>query len=374
MIAGDIEYGTLSSKMDFRENDEMGGLSIQSKAGKIAMEMGQGAKVLMDMSQTVSLGPTTVHIDTDGLNGTEKLLLDLTMNRLSGDFTMAFPDIFDRDNAGKPSFSDALDAGIVLAAKLGYAELDGSFSFSEDENSASGTFASDLADMDLTLDRQAALYTAKNTDINITVNTSELPIGPLTVSASELSNTVKIPLNVTDDPAPFAYQDRYIDLLISENLWAMFDPEKSLPRGALTYILDITGMANWLVDPFDEQLQRSLHKGPKGELHSLTLNELHLTAAGVDLTGTGAFTLDNDDLETFDGFPAPAGALDLKLVGFNRLMDHLIKLGLLPENQALGARMGLGLLTVAGDGEDTLISHIEVKDDGKILANGKRLK
>ena len=60
--------------------------------------------------------------------------------------------------------------------------------------------------------------------------------------------------------------------------------------------------------------------------------------------------------------------------GLNGLMDNLIKMGLLENDAAFGMRMGLGLFTVAGDGDDTLVSDIEVKPDGQILANGKRIK
>ena len=45
-----------------------------------------------------------------------------------------------------------------------------------------------------------------------------------------------------------------------------------------------------------------------------------------------------------------------------------------PEEQAAGARMMMGLFAVPGDGEDTLTSTIEVKGDGQILANGQRIK
>jgi hypothetical protein len=111
-----------------------------------------------------------------------------------------------------------------------------------------------------------------------------------------------------------------------------------------------------------------------GQLHALTLKELQVKIAGADLTGSGAFTFNNDDLETFDGLPAPTGDINLKLVGGNGLLDNLIKMGMVPQDEAMGVRMMMGLFAVAGDGEDTLTSKIEVKDDGSIFANGQRLK
>ena len=55
-------------------------------------------------------------------------------------------------------------------------------------------------------------------------------------------------------------------------------------------------------------------------------------------------------------------------------MDKLVAMGLLPQDQAMGARMMLGLFARPGEGEDTLVSKIEVSGDGAISANGQRLQ
>jgi hypothetical protein len=92
------------------------------------------------------------------------------------------------------------------------------------------------------------------------------------------------------------------------------------------------------------------------------------------VTGAGAFTFDNTDTTTFPGVPAPTGQLDLKIVGANGLIDKLIQLGFLPEDQAMGARMMMGLFAKPVEGqEDTLTSTLEFKDKG-FYANGQRLQ
>ena len=84
-------------------------------------------------------------------------------------------------------------------------------------------------------------------------------------------------------------------------------------------------------------------------------------------------TFDNTDLESFDGMPAPEGEANLKLVGANALIDKLIGMGLVSEDDAMGARMMMGMFTVSA-GDDTVTSKIEVNDEGHVLANGQRLK
>ena len=138
----------------------------------------------------------------------------------------------------------------------------------------------------------------------------------------------------------------------------------------------MTGKAKLLFDLLDPAQMEAVDRGEAmpGELNAVTLNALTVRAAGAELTGEGAFTFDNSDLETFDGMPAPEGSVDLALSGGNGLLDKLVNMGLLPEEQAMGARMMMGLFAVPGAGEDSLTSKIEVKSDGQILANGQRLK
>jgi hypothetical protein len=55
-------------------------------------------------------------------------------------------------------------------------------------------------------------------------------------------------------------------------------------------------------------------------------------------------------------------------------LDKLVLMGLLPEEQAMGARMMMGLFAVPGGAEDTLTSKIEINDEGHVLANGQRIQ
>jgi len=152
----------------------------------------------------------------------------------------------------------------------------------------------------------------------------------------------------------------------------MFDPMAQLPRDPATLILDISGAARMLVDIFDPSRPPTMPT--PGELHALDLNELQLTFGGAELTGDGAFTFDNTDMVTYDGFPKPLGSVSLKLLGGNGLLDKLIAMGVVPEEQAMGVRMMAGLFANAGPGPDELNSTIEVREDGGLYANGQRLK
>jgi hypothetical protein len=108
-------------------------------------------------------------------------------------------------------------------------------------------------------------------------------------------------------------------------------------------------------------------------LLTFDLTQLLAKFAGAELSGTGAFTFDNADLETFDGLPAPTGTIDLKIVGMNMLMDTLISMGLISEDDAMGARMMISMFANPGAGDDEFVSVLEFKDKG-FYANGQRLQ
>ncbi|MGB5067092.1 MAG: DUF2125 domain-containing protein, partial [Albidovulum sp.] len=61
------------------------------------------------------------------------------------------------------------------------------------------------------------------------------------------------------------------------------------------------------------------------------------------------------------------------LIGGNGLIDKLVGMGLVPEDQAKGVRLMMGLFAVK-TGDDTLTSKIEFKEDGGVYANGQRIQ
>jgi hypothetical protein len=72
------------------------------------------------------------------------------------------------------------------------------------------------------------------------------------------------------------------------------------------------------------------------------------------------------------GMPMPLGEANVTVTGANALIDGLIATGLLAEEDAMGARMMMGMFMVPS-GDDTLTSKIEAKEGMQILVNGQPL-
>ena len=221
------------------------------------------------------------------------------------------------------------------------------------------------------LDADGLAYESGGTGTSLSLLAPGAMMPPLSLEIAETASALTLPLLKSDEMQAFALSTKLTGFDVSDVVWSMIDPTGGLPRDPANLEIDISGMGRWdieMTDPVEMERAETNGETP-GEIESVDINALNLSIAGADLTGSGAFTFNNTTQP-----PAPSGALDLSLVGANALLDRLVAIGLLPEDQAMGARMMLGLFARPGDGEDTLVSTIEVKEDGAVIANGQRIR
>ncbi len=231
---------------------------------------------------------------------------------------------------------------------------------------AGGTFAFGTDKDGISLDSSIA-------NLAVSASGGSVPF-PVDFSLGEYGLAFNMPLSKTDEPTDFGMSVDLVDLAVNDMIWSMVDPTSTLPRDPATAQIDLSGTGKLfynLMNP-EEAAAMELAEVP-GELNSLDLNSLKLAIAGALVTGTGAFTFDNTDLVTFDGLPRPMGELNLAATGINGLMDKLVAMGLVPEEQVMGARMMMGMFaTVTGD--DQLASKLVVNAEGHVLVNDQRIK
>jgi len=269
--------------------------------------------------------------------------------------------------------SAALNEGFATKGNLSWGAGGYEFSSNERGNSVTGSSNSDSGSLKFSMDREMLNYGGATAGTKTSFTSSDFPF-PIDITIGEAAFNLLMPAGPSDDPKDMNLMVKLVDFNVNDMIWGMGDPMGKLPHDPATIILDLSGKANWFVDVMNPEEMASGDFDVPGELHEVSLNALQLKIAGADLTGNGAFAFNNDDLETFGGIPAPTGEINLQLVGGNGLLDNLVAMGLLPKDQATMARMMIGVYTVAGEGEDTLTSKIEVNGDGSILANGQRIK
>ena len=335
------------------------------------------AKTTMSLTETRSYEQTwtassvTYNLDVREPGGDDHVSANGTMLDLKTGGTSTIP--ADLDKAG--------DMAALLASGFGF---DGSFSYASGNSAVSVQDGSDSFAFNSTsgggkigmlMDASKLSYDVTQKDMDFNVSGSEIPF-PLALSMAEAGFNITMPLAKSEEEQDFALGISLRDFAVPEMLWGMIDPAGTLPHDPASVVLSLTGKGKVLFDIFDPEAMEQVEDGDiaPGQLNAVTIEQLLVSAAGAKLTGTGDFTFNNDDLVSFDGMPAPAGEANLSLVGANTLMDKLMEMGLMSESDAMGARMMMGMLAVPGEGEDTLNSKIEITEDGKILANGQRLK
>jgi len=223
------------------------------------------------------------------------------------------------------------------------------------------------------MSKDALSLAAGASNVAVSVTSGAIPF-PIEAGMAAYAVNVTAPLSQTEAPADFAVGINVTELTLNDNIWMMADPMGAMPHDPITAQIDTTGTLTLFHDITDPaQAEALASAGAPGELNSLSLNSILLSALGASVTGDGAFTFDNTDLTSFDGMPRPEGSLSLDAVGLNGLIDGLASMGLMPEDQLAGMRMMLGMFaTVVGD--DHVTSKLEINGAGNVIVNGQRIK
>ncbi|WP_151720246.1 DUF2125 domain-containing protein [Gemmobacter serpentinus] len=267
----------------------------------------------------------------------------------------------------------ALKAGTKMDGDITYqsASMDITVVDASGETKVQGTNAGGA--LNFAMDAARLAYGGTVKDASVTLSGGQLPFPQVNLAYKEGAFDLVMPLQKSDTPADFSFMTKIADLTISDEVWGMLDPAAQLPRDPITVHLDTTGKVKLNADLMDEAAMGQMEANP-GELHALDLKALEVKFGGAQVTGNGAMTFDNTDLATYGGVPAPTGTVDLKAVGLNGLLDKLMAMGLVPEDQMMGARMMLGMFAKMVEGEpDTMTSKVEFKDK-HLFVNGMQLQ
>ena len=338
-------------------------------------------------------------LNTGALTSTTKMSVggmrsydqQMSIDGVNYDFAFSDPDTSDRaaftGSLAKLNFSGGgsiplqmdpedvakmLKDGLAFSGSFDYqggssriAGTDGSENFSMQSSSEAGRF-------EVGMDAAQLSYDLSSTGAKTNITSGEFPF-PISLEMAKAGMSLMIPVGPGEAEQDFAFGLNLTDFKMADILWGLFDPGAVLPRDPATIDVDMTGKAKVFADIFAPGFPDNL-QGPPGELNAVSLNNVLVSMVGAQLTGSGAFTFDNTDLTSFDGLPRPSGSVELSLKGGNGLLDNLTKMGLVGDQEAMGARMMMGMLAVPGNEPDTLNSKIEINDQGHILANGQRIQ
>ncbi|NSX53790.1 DUF2125 domain-containing protein [Parasulfitobacter algicola] len=333
--------------------------------GKYLVTPGDVRKMTQDITVENSIIKFNVEEPSDAVS----INLDGVINTITLTGETATPTDIDMSNPAAMFGPDSNIAGGYTFGDAAY-----TFLFSENGSVSSGGLTSRGTKLDVAMGDSIVSYTGESQDVAFNMQSNALPF-PVNLNMESYGFAFGVPVAKSDDLKDVQVGLSLREFVMDDQLWNIFDPTQVLPRDPATIAIDISGKAKMLVDILDpEQADQMMMVETPIEVDQMNLNSLTIEAAGATVTGDGGFTFDNTDLDTFDGVPRPQGEVNLMVVGANGLIDNLIAMGLLPEDQAMGARMMMGMFAVPGEGDDTLTSKIEVNDQGHVLANGQRLR
>lgn len=369
----DIKYtydaGSLNLKMkDFEGAEETMGIDMTMR--EISSVTSVAGTDLRTFDQKMSIGALIYAVDTASPDGVDTLQMRVDSKDLRFAANGQLPAELDTNNA-----RDMIAAGLKIDG--GYTMGGGSSEVTFKGRDGNGTIntTGTGGTFDFSLSDAGFKYGIDQTGVTINSLISTFPL-PMTFTSDSIAVNVLAPTLKKPAAQDLGMLISLEGFTMSDALWGIFDPTAQLPRDPATITANLTGTAKLLFDYLDPTQATLLEQtgAPPGELESLSLKTLIVDAVGARLTGTGDFTFDNSDTVTFNGMPRPEGAIDLQLKGANGLLDKLVTIGLLPQDQAMGARMMMGLFARPGEGEDSLVSKIEVNDQGHVLANGQRIQ
>ncbi len=216
------------------------------------------------------------------------------------------------------------------------------------------------------ISEDAISYELGGQNVQLSLMGSDMPF-PISAAADVTGLAISMPLSQQPQPSPFAASVNYQGVTVGDQMWAMIDPTQAIPRGPATLLVDMTGTVQLFANLME--MDPMTMNGPPGELRELTLNNLQVSVAGAELTGTG-------DVDFAPGqiIPMPEGQVDLNLSGANGLIDILTQAGLLPPQQGGMIRGMLGMFAQPGATPDTYSSTIVFGPGGSITANGVPLQ
>lgn len=310
-----------------------------------------------------SFGAASAAMNIEVIDGSTNFVGSLNTADLAGKVSGNLTGIEDEE------VSDALAKGFAIDTALSYGALSYEFDITDESGPSRLVGGSAGGSFQMAMDATRLLLAAGGKNVEATFSGAQLPFPEVKLSYAESGFNLTMPIGKGDAPQDFSLLTKIVDLQVSDEIWAMFDPTGALPHDPATVVVDTAGKVLLKSDLMSTPDDAT----PDAELHALQVKEIIARFAGAELTGTGDFTFDNTDMTTFDGMPAPTGKLDLKLVGGNTLLDKLVAMGMIGEDEAMGARMMIAMFANPGAGADELTSVLEFKDK-HFYANGQQLQ
>lgn len=366
----------LSLDVEERDYEATGRFALTDITGDYASRQ-QDALVAVDYDIAATRAEFT--LDLTEVDATAKPARTIALNVTGGvDAPQSAAAMTLPENAAGLDDAEALAAGFTLDGTQSAGATEVQFSVTENGLVTEGNFAAAATSAVAKAGGIDIAYGMEMTDLALAMTGGELPF-PLSFTAARVGVDVAMPIAPSETASPYAFDLDLAELSLNEEVWALFDPDQTIPRDPATLRLDLAGLASVI----DADAPASAAGKPgmadtdglsddmplPAQIQTLDINDITLAFGGARIAASGALAFDPEDWAG-DDMPMPVGTIDLALNGLNGLSQKLSALGLIPADQVMMGMMMLGMFTIP-TGDDEMSSEIEFTEGGGITANGQ---
>jgi hypothetical protein len=198
---------------------------------------------------------------------------------------------------------------------------------------------------------------------------------PINVTAGEGSGAFNMPLLASDSAQSARVALDLNDLAIDETLFGLIDPTGQLPRDGLNWEFDIRSDLNITTDLLDFVNLIEMIEGGQTPVEptNVRIETFNLDAVGASLAATMLMNIDLNRPGFAPDMPHMDGEAKIDVPGANGLIDTLIGMGLLTNEAAMGARMGMAMFAQP-TGDDAFTSDLRLDENGGFFVNGQQMR
>ncbi|NOR64163.1 MAG: hypothetical protein GQ535_16960 [Rhodobacteraceae bacterium] len=220
----------------------------------------------------------------------------------------------------------------------------------------------------LTVDGQNIGLATSGQETSVTVAMPQLGPQPYRTDFENTAFAFSVPYRVSDAPQMSSLALRLGRVTVSDNIWALADPENTLSRAPADFAIAADFSSTLLLDWTNIEAVKAWEGAP-ALLHKITLETFLVAFENAKLEGAGAVDFSNET-----EVPMPSGgALSFSLTGIPALLEKLGGLPLVDPSIIAQANGVLGIFTKEND-SGARVSDIEFGPEGQVFVNGLQLQ